>query len=91
MKKIPFALAVSLGLMLAGPPPILAGPPAEEETPEKLMREGMERMLRAIELMIEMVPQYEMPEVTEDGDIIIRRKRRPSEAPAVPESEETAT
>ena len=37
----------------------------------------MERMLRAIELMIEMVPQYEMPEVNENGDIIIRRKNPP--------------
>ena len=91
MRSIAFALAMSLGLMLAGPPPALAGPTAEEETPEELMREGMERMLRAIELMIEMVPQYEMPEVTEDGDIIIRRKRRPSETPVDPESEETAT
>lgn len=91
MRSIALALAVSLGLMLAGAPPALAGPAPEEENPEELMREGMERMLRAIELMIEMVPQYEMPEVTEDGDIIIRRKRRPSERPVVPESEETAT
>lgn len=53
-----------------------------EKTPSELAREGMERMLRAIELMIEMIPQYEMPEVLENGDIIIRRKRPdPSEEP----------
>ena len=62
---------------------------ASEEDPEELMREGMERMLRAIELMIEMIPQYEPPEITEDGDIIIRRKRRPDKAPDPLEEEET--
>ena len=37
-------------------------------------------MLRAIELMIEMIPQYDMPEVLENGDIIIRRKNPPPES-----------
>ena len=48
---------------------------AEEEDPAELARQGMERMLRALNLMIEMIPQYEMPQVLENGDIIIRRKR----------------
>ena len=48
---------------------------AEEEDPAELARQGMERMLRALNLMIEMIPQYELPEVLENGDIIIRRKR----------------
>jgi len=65
------AAALAACVALAGPLPAVA---AEEETPSELAREGMERMLRAIELMIEMIPQYEMPEVLENGDIIIRRK-----------------
>ncbi len=50
----------------------------EGETPGELAREGMERLVRAIELMLEMIPQYEAPEVLPNGDIIIRRKN-PSE------------
>ncbi len=81
------ALALGFAPGPAGGPVFAAGP--SEENPEELMREGMERMLRAIELMIEMIPQYEPPEITEDGDIIIRRKRRPDEAPDTLEEEET--
>jgi hypothetical protein len=85
------AAALLLGLALAGPPPALAADEPPEETPEELAREGMERMLKALELFIEMIPQYEMPEVTEDGDIIIRRKRPKGTPPPDPESEETET
>jgi hypothetical protein len=71
------AAVIAAFATLAGPLPAAA---AEEETPSELAREGMERMLRAIELMIEMIPQYEVPEVLENGDIIIRRKNpRPDE------------
>ena len=63
--------SLAASVIFAGPLPAVA---AEEETPSELAREGMERMLRAIELMIEMIPQYELPEVLENGDIIIRRK-----------------
>ena len=58
----------------------------EEESPSELARQGMERLLRAIELMLEMIPQYEAPEVLENGDIIIRRKNPP---PPKDESEES--
>ncbi len=65
---------------------------AEEEDPKELARQGMERMLRAIELMIEMIPQYEMPEVLENGDIIIRRKNPPKDIDEEePELDETRT
>jgi hypothetical protein len=71
------AAVIAAFATLAGPLPAVA---AEGETPSELAREGMERMLRAIELMIEMIPQYEVPEVLENGDIIIRRKNpRPDE------------
>jgi hypothetical protein len=33
------------------------------------------RLMRALEAFIDMIPQYEMPEINENGDIIIRRKR----------------
>jgi len=77
-------LALGLALASAGAPSLVTAQ-EREESPEQLMREGMERMMRAMELMIEMVPQYEPPELTPEGDIIIRRKRRTDEMP--PESE----
>ncbi len=63
---------------------------------EEMAREAIEQLLRALELMIQSIPQYEMPEIEENGDIIIRRKRRtpdpePREPrhPEAPEVEET--
>jgi hypothetical protein len=91
LRKSLISAALLLGLALAGPPPALAAGEPPEETPEELAREGMERMLKALELFIEMIPQYEMPEVTDDGDIIIRRKRGKSAPPPDPELEETDT
>jgi hypothetical protein len=61
-----------------------------QDSPSALAREGLERMMRALRLLVENVPQYELPEVLENGDIIIRRKRgdKPHEDP---EFDETAT
>ncbi len=57
---------------------------------EDMAREAIEQLMRALELMIDSIPQYDMPEINEDGDIIIRRKRRtPRPEPSVPEVEET--
>jgi hypothetical protein len=62
---------------------------------EEMAREAIEQLMRALELMIESIPQYEMPEIEENGDIIIRRKRRPPHSepgdrePGAPEIEET--
>ncbi len=50
----------------------------DDGSPSELAREGLERMLRALNLFIEMIPQYELPEVLENGDIIIRRKHNPN-------------
>ena len=60
---------------------------------EDMAREAIEQLMRALELMIDSIPQYEMPEIEENGDIIIRRKQRtprpdPGE-PGAPEVEET--
>jgi hypothetical protein len=63
---------------------------------EDMAREAIEQLLRALELMIQSIPQYEMPEIEENGDIIIRRKRRTPDSeprepgpPEAPEVEET--
>lgn len=58
---------------------------------EDMAREAIEQLMRALELMIDSIPQYELPEINDDGDIIIRRKRRaPRPEPGVPELEKTS-
>ena len=48
--------------------------PSTQERAEQALKEGVARIMRALELLIQSVPQYEMPEVLDNGDIIIRRK-----------------
>ena len=57
---------------------------------ERLATEGIESLMQALEALIGMIPQYEMPEMTEEGDIIIRRKRsEPQDEPEVlPDAED---
>lgn len=44
---------------------------------EDLAREGMDKLLKALEQLLQAVPQYEPPIVNKNGDIIIRRKHPP--------------
>ena len=46
-----------------------------QDRTEKALKKGIETILRTLDGLIESVPQYEMPEVLDNGDIIIRRKR----------------
>jgi len=91
-----WAAAGLLCLCLAVPPLTAAvaqdASPSEppQDKPSDLAREGLQQMMRALRLLVESIPQYELPEVLENGDIIIRRKRGdgPHEDP---EFDETAT
>jgi hypothetical protein len=77
------------------PATLYAAQSDEPGAAEEMAREAIEQLMRAMELMIESIPQYEMPEINENGDIIIRRKHRmphpePGESePDAPEIEET--
>lgn len=53
--------------------PALSAPP-EQKDPETLASEGLQSLLKAMEMMLMAIPQYEAPYVNENGDIIIRRK-----------------
>src|SRR3546814_11541376 len=64
---------------------------APENSPSDLAREGLESMLRALRLLVESIPQYELPEVLDNGDIIIRRKRDGDAAQEDPEIHDAAT
>lgn len=70
LRRSVIALPLFLGLAF----PAAAADGDAKETPSELMTEAMSKMVRALELMIQSIPQYEKPEITEDGDIIIRRK-----------------
>jgi hypothetical protein len=72
-------------LIVAGLAAVLAAGPAtaadtakpnpRDESPKQLLDEAGEKFMRAIELMLMAIPQYEAPQVLENGDIVIRRKR----------------
>ncbi len=79
MKHWLAAFGLCAALVLATP--AVAQEPGESEDPGELARDGIERLLRALEAFIDMIPQYEMPEINENGDIIIRRKRHVEPSP----------
>ncbi len=85
------ALVLTLGLFLTGPPPVLAAGEEPPDSPSEMAREGLAQLLRALEAFIDGIPQFEMPEVNEEGDIIIRRKRDSEEEPSdTPEFDQTS-
>jgi hypothetical protein len=51
---------------------------------EQLATEAMAKLLRALDLMVDSVPQYAAPEVLPNGDIIIRRLNPQDEQPDDP-------
>lgn len=73
MRRGLFALGLTACIFLTG----LPSAKAEEDKadPSELARESIELMMRSLNLLMDSIPQYELPEITEDGDIIIRRKR----------------
>jgi len=61
---------------------LLAQPALAEEPPEAPLaeaEEGLRDLLLALELLIAVIPQYAMPEVLENGDIVIRRIQPPAD------------
>ena len=86
MARSLFAIAVTAGLALVGPLPAAAEEPIEKN-PAEIAREGMETLLRALDALIDSIPQYGMPEITDDGDIIIPRRDRREIEPVPPGAE----
>lgn len=75
-------LVVLLAAALAWPgavPSAADDEPSKRDRAEQMAQEAMERLMNALELFLGSIPQYEMPEVNENGDIIIRRKKRPEQ------------
>jgi hypothetical protein len=78
------AVLLGLSLLLATSPAIaeeLKPKPQTQEQLERLAREAAEKLMMALSAMLAAIPQYEMPELLPNGDIIIRRKLPPAPKP----------
>ena len=86
MKKL--LVAGITALITLGTAPVLADP-HQNKDPHALASDGIQSLLKAMEMMLLAIPQYEAPYINENGDIIIRRKNPSpkSEQPSVPKGE----
>ena len=78
------APVLALLLLLIAAPAVAEEPkrlPQTQEEVERLAREAAEQLMLALSSMLAAIPQYEMPEVLPNGDIIIRRKLPPAPEP----------
>ena len=66
------------------PPPGNAQPPGSPSTPGEQARQGLELLMKALEGWVRQMPMFAAPEVTPEGDIIIRRLDRDRPAPSEP-------
>ncbi|MFC5355212.1 hypothetical protein [Azospirillum himalayense] len=84
----PLFLAGALWTVPAGaddtPPPPGTAPstPGTPSTPGEQARQGVELLMKALEGWVRQVPMFAPPEVTPEGDIVIRRLDR--SRPALP-------
>ncbi len=75
-------------LMAAAAACCLATPVAADDDLVPDVSEALQGLLMLLEGIIESVPQYELPEVLENGDIIIRRVPEEPELPEEPPQED---
>lgn len=78
------ASVFALVLMLGGAP-ARAEEPALSEDAERLAGEGLAKIMQALNLLMQTIPQYAAPEVQPNGDIIIRRLHPDDASPQGPE------
>ena len=52
----------------------------EAERAREVIEQALGRLIAGLKLVMDSIPQYEAPEILENGDILIRRKR-PATAP----------
>jgi len=86
MKKC--LVAGTIALMTIGPALAIADTNRDKD-PQASVSDGIQSLLKTMEMMLLTIPQYEAPFINENGDIIIRRKNPSpkSEQPSVPEGE----
>jgi hypothetical protein len=79
-RKATLGLMAALALAVATPSALAQSSERGEKSPDELAIEGIGRLMRALELLIQSIPQYDAPVIDENGDIIIRR-RHPTDEP----------
>lgn len=84
----PFLAAVAVvSLCLAGgkaesqTQPTPRPEPQDQPSAEALAREGVDKLLQALQQVLRNLPQYDMPRLNERGDIIIKRLNPPPQKP----------
>lgn len=87
MRRALIAACLAAATFLSAAPSGAAESPPEERPPEEMAREGVELLMRALRGFLDAVPQYGLPRIEENGDIVIPRLR-PKEVPEE-EREET--
>lgn len=71
-------------LLATGPALAQSTPPRDTaKDAEDMAREAIDKLMRAMSMLIQSIPQYETPEMLPNGDIVIRRKQ-PAEPKATP-------
>jgi hypothetical protein len=94
MRVLGLAATAATGLALATMPAALAAPegmdgnrppPLAEEfrRAEEMARQGVQQLLSSLDLLVRAIPQYGMPRMNGNGDIVIPRKRPPDGPPPV--------
>jgi len=68
-------------LLLLASLPAAAQDTSKKDDFERLAREAAERIVAALQIMLQAIPQYELPEIQPNGDIIIRRRQPPPAPP----------
>jgi len=74
MRKVITGMAVSLFLSVVTMPYVQAQ--EQDKSVDELAIEGLSKLMDALSLFVSAIPQYEAPEILENGDIIIRRKNK---------------
>lgn len=85
MKTSRFIAAVLSATLIASVPAFAEDKPSATD-PQSLASEGVQNLMRAMELLMMSIPQFEAPFMNENGDIIIRRKN-PKNPPDKPEED----
>ena len=80
MKAQTIPLALAMGVLCAAPSFAQAPAPVppQADSPEAIARDGIAKLLQALKLFVDNLPQYAAPEIDAQGNIVIRRLNPPT-------------